>query len=145
MGYFLSFFPVFVCRVTGRGNIIVLVASNLSKRFKLGIVTGRPKRDADYTIDKYGLRRYFSAIITLDDVSIGKPDPEGIRKAMDLLRTKDAAYFGDTVDDIDAGKKADILPVGVLPPLSSSNTSKRLLDSGAAIVLENINRLGEVI
>ncbi len=118
---------------------------NLSKKYKLGIVTGRPKRDADYTIDKFGLRKYFPAIITLDDVKLGKPDKEGILRAIKLLGAKKTVYFGDTVDDILAGKNAGIPSVGILPPQYFANTSRILKEKGASIILDNINKLDEAI
>jgi HAD superfamily phosphatase len=121
------------------------ILEGLSKRYKLGIITGRPKRDADYTIDKLGLRKFFPVMITLDDVESGKPDPEGILKAMKILGAKKAAYFGDTVDDIIAAMGAGLFPVGVLPPGFSSGTSVLLKEKGAALVLKDINQLNEAM
>ncbi|NTV22817.1 MAG: histidinol-phosphate transaminase [Nanoarchaeota archaeon] len=125
--------------------IDIEILERLSNRFRLGIVTGRPKRDADYTIDKFCLRRFFSTIITLDDVREGKPDPEGILIAKKALKGKNAIYIGDTVDDINAAKSAGIPCIGIVPPSPSENTKGLLGSAGAAIVLESINEICEVL
>ncbi|MFH0875541.1 MAG: histidinol-phosphate transaminase [archaeon] len=117
--------------------------SMLSKKYKLGIVTGRPRRDADYTIKKFGLDKYFSCIVTLDDVAKSKPDPEGIGKAINALGGKTCAYIGDTVDDIIAAKNALCISVGIIPPAASDNTFLILKNKGAEIVFDNINKLLE--
>ncbi len=119
--------------------------AELSKKYWLGIVTGRPKRDADYTLDKFGLRKYFQAIITLDDVKNGKPDSEGILKAIARLNSKKAVYFGDTIDDITAAGSVSVASVGIISQYSSNDSFKILKDKGAKLLLENINQLKEAI
>ena len=57
----------------------------LSEKYKLGLVTGRPKRDADYTIKKFGLDKFFKVIFTMDD----EPEKaDGIKRAMKELNAK---------------------------------------------------------
>jgi phosphoglycolate phosphatase len=66
---------------------------------------------ADFKIDMF-----FEAIITADDISMPKPNPQGILKILDLLNVKDnrAVIIGDTVSDIMAGKNGNIETVGVV-------------------------------
>jgi pyrophosphatase PpaX len=51
----------------------------------MGIVTGKGRRSADISLQAWGLARYFDVVITGDDVSRPKPDPEGILAAMERL------------------------------------------------------------
>jgi HAD superfamily hydrolase (TIGR01549 family) len=53
--------------------------------FAMGIVTGKGRRSADISLQAWGLDRYFDVVITGDDVSRPKPDPEGILSAMKQL------------------------------------------------------------
>jgi phosphoglycolate phosphatase-like HAD superfamily hydrolase len=43
------------------------ILENLSKNHILAIATGRPKVEADYPLDFFGLRKFFNVIYTLDD------------------------------------------------------------------------------
>ena len=115
---------------------------SLSKKYKLGIVTGRPKKDTDYTLSKFKINEFFASTNTLDDVKNGKPDPEGLVKSLDELNSKNAVYIGDSVDDIVAANNARIISIGI------AKDKKKILalnKAGAKFVLSNVNELLEVI
>ena len=121
--------------------------NQLSKKYKLGLLTGRPKRDAVYTLNKFDLEKFFQEIVTLDDVSKGKPDPEGILKVMKRLEVSEAYYLGDTVDDMETAVNADIKGIGIIPPgvKDVKTLTKLLTDNGAVKVLNSVNDIAEVI
>lgn len=80
-----------------------------SKGIKLGIVSSKSKNAVMLGLDLCGLTKYFSVIITGDDVTKHKPDPEGINKAITILKPEaNVLYVGDNVSDILAGKNANI-------------------------------------
>ena len=122
--------------------------SMLQEKFKLGIFTGRPRKEAISTLEKFGIAEFFDAIITNDDVpeGKGKPDPLGIELAMEQLGAKKAYYFGDAVDDIEAAIRAKISPVGIIPPtVNSAKLSKLLREKGAIKVGSDVNKAAELI
>jgi histidinol-phosphate aminotransferase len=80
----------------------------LSKQYKLAIVTGRPKIEAEYALKINNTKKYFQVIITKEDVKQEKPDPEGIIKALKLLKIENAVYFGDTINDKIASEKSKV-------------------------------------
>lgn len=84
------------------------ILKNISKKYKLGIVTGRPKAEAVYTLKKNQVEGFFQVLISMDDVKKDKPNPEGINKAIKLFGTKNAIYFGDTKNDEIAASNANI-------------------------------------
>ncbi len=88
--------------------------SKLSSQYRLGIVTGRPREEALYTLEKFGVLKYFLSVITLDDVPNDKPDPYGIRLCLQNLNGKNGFFFGDTVNDVLAARSAEITSVGVI-------------------------------
>jgi pyrophosphatase PpaX len=81
----------------------------------MGIVTGKGRRSADISLQAWGLARYFDVVITGDDVSRPKPDPEGILSAMERLgaRAEQTLYVGDSDADVLAGRAAALVTVGV--------------------------------
>jgi len=118
--------------------------------YHTGIITGRPRKEAIYTLNRFKTEQFFSTLITMDDLPEGKakPDPMGIIKAMRLLQiqTEQTFYFGDSVDDISAAKRAGVIPVGVIPPGIEKTEYKHLLKShGAQMVLNNINEIKEMV
>ncbi|WP_307068910.1 HAD family hydrolase [Alkalibacillus filiformis] len=83
--------------------------------YKLGIVTGKASRSLHISLDCLNMKDLFDVIITGDDVSIPKPHPEGLNKALAQLNIKntDAIFLGDSDADILAGKKANVHTIGV--------------------------------
>jgi HAD superfamily phosphatase len=80
----------------------------LAGGYALGIVTGRPRVEAQYALDANNASKYFSVLIAMEDVKKDKPDPEGILKAMAAFNVKDSVYFGDTKSDSVAAQSAGI-------------------------------------
>ncbi|MEE9323045.1 MAG: histidinol-phosphate transaminase [Candidatus Aenigmarchaeota archaeon] len=124
------------------------ILEKLSKKYKLGIFTGRPREEALYVLKLAGVEKFFSVVLSMEDIpkGRGKPDPYGLNKAMKLLGVKRAWYYGDMVDDMKAAVRAGIKGIGVLPPHDKSGKMKELLSkNGAETVIDNINQLTEVL
>ena len=123
------------------------ILNELKKKFKLGIVTGRPREEALYVLNKNNAKQFFEVIITLEDVGDKpKPNPYGILKAMKQLDVNKAIYFGDAIDDIIAAKNAGINGIGVLSPNCQSNLLSELMkENGASMILNDINQITKVV
>lgn len=117
------------------GNRDRLVA--LSKRFLLGAVTGRPRRDALEFLERFNILNVFSAVVTMED-GPAKPDPQPVERALNTMGQSRAWMLGDTRDDVEAARSASVLPIGVLAPQNSSpdTTRQTLRKTGAARVLD---------
>ena len=126
----------------------------LARLLPLGIVTGRPRQDAERFLTAAGISDLFSAMITMEDGPL-KPDPAPLIAVMKALGVERTWFIGDTPDDIVAARRAESLPLGVIAPLADGSrrtieesvrmTSNSLYQAGAAIVLEDINRLEELL
>ncbi|WP_099363725.1 HAD family hydrolase [Fredinandcohnia onubensis] len=83
--------------------------------YKLGIVTGKASRSLLISLDCLNMNGIFDVIITGDDVTIPKPHPEGVNKALAQLNIKntEAIFLGDSDADILAGKEANVHTIGV--------------------------------
>jgi len=118
---------------------------DLKKEFKLGIVTGRPKIEAEFALDKSQTKSFFDVIITMDDSDLQKPDPELLKIALEKLNCKEGYYIGDTIDDIRMAINANVVPIGVVPPGVDKSIKTLLKEKGAQFVLDDINKIKEVL
>jgi len=141
------------------------ILERLSRNNILAIATGRPQIEADYPLEIFNLKKYFSLILTLDDclkeeqkifeqkqkkVSLSKPDPY-------MLDTIEAAhknivsnyyYIGDMPDDMMAASKskAGFIGIGVLVSSSEKNRLKKDLENaGADYIIENFDELMKIV
>jgi len=124
------------------------VLEQIASRYQTGIVTGRPRMETSYVLQRFDVAGCFSVVITMEDVPSdkNKPDPYGIELALKNLSSDLAHYFGDTVDDMVAATKAGVTPVGVVSPRSDAVMQREvLLRHGASQVLDSINDVMEVL
>ncbi|MHB8638439.1 MAG: HAD hydrolase-like protein [Candidatus Acidiferrales bacterium] len=68
---------------------------SLAKRAELAIFTGRTRSELDHTLDRFDARRYFTKIMTVENSSKPKPDPEGLLRILDLRPPSTALYLGE--------------------------------------------------
>lgn len=86
----------------------------LKKKYKkLGIATGRPKKEAEYVIKKNRLEKIFDCIIALEDVVNSKPFPDSLLAVIEKLDLKKTVYIGDSPSDVTAAEKAKIASIFV--------------------------------
>lgn len=111
-----------------------------SKGYRLGIVTSGTERRVAREIEQLGLSSKFEAVICNEHIANKKPHPEGLEKAMLLLKAarETCSYIGDAPEDVRMGKNARVLTVGVR---SAYPTSRHLLKEGPDIHLETIAEL----
>lgn len=78
--------------------------------FKLGIVTNKLHHLTEYALECVHLEGIFDYIVGFDDVRVGKPDKEGILKAMDHfgLSQVDTIYIGDNVSDYQTAENSNV-------------------------------------
>lgn len=112
--------------------------TGLSQRLPLGIVTGRPRRDAVRFLEAHGVRDVFRTIVCMEDGPL-KPDPAPVRRALDDLGVRYAWMVGDTPDDLVAARRAGVVPLGICPPQEDCSTVLR--QAGAARVLSSLEEL----
>ena len=117
----------------------------LAERYLLGIVTGRPRSDAESFLRKHDIERFFATVVTREDGPL-KPDPTPLRIAMERLGISRTWYLGDTPDDIRSARSAGVLPIGVAAPGDDHGiVSSVLVGQGAARVLEKLQQLEELL
>ena len=78
---------------------------------KLGIVTGKYRRQTLHCLDVIGFIPITDYIVACNDITSVKPDPEGINKAVDyfgIKNKKDVLYIGDNLADYQAARNAEV-------------------------------------
>jgi len=115
----------------------------LQRVAQLAIFTGRVWREMDYTLDRAKVREFFNPILTVEDVTRPKPDPEGLLKILAGRSAADSLYVGDNVDDALAAQAAGIRFLGVLPRRSQERRQRveRLRKLGAITILGDVREM----
>ena len=117
----------------------------LAGRLPLGIVTGRPREDAERFLHAHGLERLFRVMVCMHDAT-PKPDPAPVRLALARLGVERAWMVGDTADDQRAARAADVIPLAVVAPGDDREVvGPGLLQAGAARVIEHLGLVEEMI
>ena len=86
-------------------------------KFQLGVVSNSRKGHIIPVLERWEMQDIFNAIVTIEDVKKGKPDPEPIHKALELLNVEahQAWMIGDSVVDIRAGNNAGVKTIAFAP------------------------------
>lgn len=110
------------------------------KGYQLGIVSSGSRSRVSREVQQSVLRDAFSAIICNEDIVNKKPDPEGLVLAMRELNVDPAqcAYVGDAPEDIEMGRRGNVMTVGVR---STYPSSARVPAANPDLYLEGISEL----
>jgi phosphoribosyl-ATP pyrophosphohydrolase/phosphoribosyl-AMP cyclohydrolase/histidinol dehydrogenase len=128
----------------------LLIDSNLlhtfADQFRMGIVTGRPRDEAHWFLDRYKLGDLFEVVICQED-GLAKPAPDLVDLAlqrMHVTSTDPVAYFiGDTIDDIQAALSSQfgVIPVGYQNLFMKEACGTALMDAGAVRLYSDFNEM----
>ncbi|MBI4990485.1 TIGR01548 family HAD-type hydrolase [Candidatus Gottesmanbacteria bacterium] len=79
-------------------------------KLKLGIVTGRPRKEALFAVKNFQLQDFFPEeyIVALEDAAKEKPFPDPLLKAKKRMRVEKPIYIGDTINDVIAARRANM-------------------------------------
>ena len=84
------------------------------RKVKLGLISNSTTLIVSAILKRFGLKKYFNAVVTMDDVKKGKPAPDMVLKACKMLKVKpkNTILVGDTKNDMIAGKRAGCVTIG---------------------------------
>ncbi len=125
--------------------------TTLTGQFAVGILTGRPAREAAIALERAGLDIPQEHRMTMDDWTGGKPNPAGLITLAERLEADTIAYAGDTQDDIRTAVRAGVedertyYGIGVLSGGLSGERGRMLFeDAGASAVVDSVNELPDL-
>jgi HAD superfamily hydrolase (TIGR01509 family) len=120
----------------------------------LGIVSGALREEVESALRQAGLRERFKVVVTTEDVSEGKPDPEGYRRALEwlnslpplperLLHPHEVLAVEDSPAGLSAAAEAGLTTLGVAHtyPPERLRTADAVAASLAGMTVERLERL----
>lgn len=114
----------------------------LASRVPLAIVTGRPRDEAEWFLERAGIADCFRTVVAMEDAP-PKPSPEPVVAALERTRCTRAWMIGDTPDDAIAARLAGVVPVGIGAP--GGHSTEPLTRAGVARVLDTLSQLQEIL
>lgn len=115
-----------------------------SRGVRMGVLTNSGRIAATESLGRSGLLGWFEFVLTRNDTEVMKPRPEGVLKAVELLRLPkaDVFYIGDSTFDIIAGRQAGVRVVSVA---TGNYAAEELREKGADFVIGSISELSRVL
>lgn len=112
------------------------------KGYRLGVVSSGNECRVAREVSELGLGSFFETVICNEQMENKKPHPEGLETAMRWLgcSREESCYVGDSPEDIEMGKGANMLTVGVC---SAYPTSWKLKSRKPDIYIESLSELLE--
>ena len=122
---------------------------DLTDRFDVGVLTGRPAAEAEIALARVGLDVPEEHRFTMDDWEEGKPHPRALVTLAERFDAERVAFAGDTLDDVRTARNADeedetrvYYGVGVLTGgLTGESGREAFAGVGADAVLDDVNEL----
>lgn len=83
--------------------------------YRVAVVTSRTASGTRRILAAHALQAHVQTVVGIEDVTHSKPHPEPLRLALDRMgaEARRAVMVGDTADDIEAGRRAGSMTVGV--------------------------------
>jgi HAD superfamily phosphatase len=118
----------------------------LSERFRLAVFTGRPREEADITLNRFASGLAFDPVVGMYDVEKRKPHPEGLLKILGGDGAGPAYYIGDSVDDARCARAAGVPFIGIAAPSNPAYLDLVFLfqEEKAYAIVDDINYLEDV-
>lgn len=110
------------------------------KGYRLGVVSSGTECRVAREVTELGLDSFFETVICNEQMENKKPHPEGLETAMRSLgcSREESCYIGDSPEDIEMGKGANMLTVGVR---SAYPTSWKLESHRPDIYLKSLSEI----
>jgi HAD superfamily hydrolase (TIGR01509 family) len=108
--------------------------------YRLGVVSSGSGCRVAREVTELGLDSIFEVVVCNEQMENKKPHPEGLETAMRALGSsqEESCYVGDSPEDIEMGRRANMLTVGVR---SAYPTSWKLESQRPDIFLKTFNEL----
>jgi HAD superfamily hydrolase (TIGR01548 family) len=119
----------------------------LSERRRLAIFTGRGRRTARYTLQRFAPHIPFEPLMTSDRIERLKPAPDGLLKILEAVPGADPVYVGDNIDDARSARAAGVPFIGVAEAgLPRRGELTGLFEAeGALEIVETVNEIEQLL
>lgn len=123
------------------------VLERFAERRRLAIFTGRGRKAAHHTLDRFCPSVEFDPVVTHELVANQKPAPDGLLYVKREAPDAEIVFVGDNVDDCRSAGAAGVRFVGIASQETPRHEETRMLfeELGAEEVLESVNDLEAIL
>lgn len=111
---------------------------------KIALCTISGKKATEYILERFGIKSFFDATITRDNVTDVKPHPDhlnAVLKALNVLPSS-VIMVGDSIKDVACANRLNVISVGVTTGLS---TKEQFISSGANYISSSATDLPKLL
>lgn len=125
-------------------NTLATLEAIAAHGLPMGIVTSKSRMMAERAITLFDLGRFFDVLVSADDTTAHKPDPEPVMMAAGLLGRSPSAcvYVGDSPADVAAARAAGARAIGATWGVASR---ERLEEAGPDAIIDDIGALPRLL
>jgi phosphoglycolate phosphatase len=111
---------------------------------KIGLCTINSANSTEQILSRFKLAQYFDAVVSRNQVSKFKPDPEHCNKTLEALGVSSAetVFVGDSTTDMQSASEVKATAVGIPTGVS---TREQLVSQGANYIITSITDLPTLI
>lgn len=112
--------------ISPRPGLVAFLEKTRARGIKIALGTAGDMGNVDFTLDGLGIRHFFDKIVSAEDVSQGKPNPEVFLKAAEKLgiAPADCVVFEDSEPGLEAAHRAGMSAVAVATSGFFENTER---------------------
>jgi len=102
------------------------LVSKLADRYPLAVASGSMHPVIDTVLAMKGLRRFFGPVVSVQDVTRGKPAPDVFLRAADLLKVEpgDCCVIEDSAAGVEAGRSAGMQVIAITNTLKADQLTR---------------------
>lgn len=129
-------------KIRPRRGLLPLLRRLKKKNYMLAVASGSARSDVQLCLKLLKIRRFFSAVLTGDDVKRGKPDPALFLKAARALGISPAecAVIEDSQNGVEAAQRAGMFCIALPTTLTGTHDI-----TGAGRIIKNLSEAIAVI
>lgn len=110
------------------------------RNIKTALVTNVGRSAIDQALKNFNLN--FDLVITRNEMRRLKPSPHGLKKAIEVLKARNAIFVGDSVSDILAAKRTGI-PVAVVT--DGESEVEEIKKAGPDYILSDLTEIMDIL
>ena len=118
------------------------LAQELFSKYPLALTTSSIKKDTDFVLEKFKLHDLFKVVVTAEDVTRTKPDPEPYARTVELLglRPEQCVVIEDAINGLVSAREAGTATIG----LASTFPAETLMEHADAVA-ESLSEIPQIL
>lgn len=124
-------------------NGVIAFLNQVKAQYRLALTTSASRRNKELAFQKFNLHRFFEVVVTSNDISKPKPDPEPYLVTIDQLGVpaEECVVIEDSVNGVLSAFEAGCFVVGI----TTSFEREALREAGAHLTVDTFDQLASHI